>query len=120
MNGEIFNLGLEPKHAPSNARGGMKNIQVIFLPKGTTLYRFQGAGGNLGGFWSPPDVMKYLLELSAQTDYGLGTHARAASAVLHGWNDMNELVTGEVTVDCMAFTGMGRPQTESVPHTNMR
>ena len=34
MNGEIFNLGLEPKHAPSNARGGMKNIQVIFLPKG--------------------------------------------------------------------------------------
>jgi hypothetical protein len=117
---EIWNLGLEPRHADGRVRSGIQGVGVTFLPRGARVYRFQSAGAGMGGWWSTPEVLQFLLAQQAAGDYSLGTLARIGSAVLHSWNEMNELLEGEVVKSCMVFTGVGRPQSELIPKTNFK
>src|SRR4051812_18277271 len=118
MDDEVFNLGLTPAHADGRVRSGISKVDVTFLPKGMELYRFQTAGAGLGGWWSSADVLAYMQRMAAATGLSLGAHARIGSAVLHGWSKLDELITGVITHPCMAFVGVGKPQTEIIPHTS--
>ena len=117
---EIWNQGLTPRHADGRVRSGMGGIEVILLPRGTSLYRFQTAGAGQGGWWSTREVLEALVQMSQASGFDLGTQARLGNAVLHGWSALNELVTGEVIRTCMAFSGRGRPQAELIPCTNFK
>jgi hypothetical protein len=120
MSEDIFNLGLTPQHADGRVRSGMQRIEVLFLPKGTEIYRFQTAGSGLGGWWSSAEVVAYMQQMAALTGMSLAAQARIGSAVLHGWSKLDELITGVITHSCMVFRGVGRPQTEIIPQTCMK
>lgn len=119
---EPFNFGLEAKHAGHfrNVRSGLKGISVIHLPKGLEVYRFNTAGRSAGGWWTTHDVLLAIQAYAAAGGMHEALAGRKASAVLADWNKCNELLCATVNQSCMAFTGVGVPQTEVIPFTNMR
>ncbi|MEZ0227528.1 MAG: hypothetical protein ACAI25_02810, partial [Planctomycetota bacterium] len=114
-----FNLGLDASHAGRfrNVRSGLKSISVIHLPRGMELYRFNTAGRSPGGWWSTHDVLLAIQAYAVAGGMSEALAGRKASAVLKDWNKCNELLCATVNQGCMAFTGVGVPQTEIVPFT---